>query len=436
MKIEKKELPKSQLELTIELSTEELQPYLEEAAVEISKNKKIQGFRPGKAPLDVVIQNAGEMFVYQTAGNFAVEGTIYKVIDQEKLEIVDQPKIEVQKLAPGNPLIYKATMDLVPNIEICDFAGIKVKPAKEVKIEEKDIEKVLEDLRKMRAKDSLQDKTTENGDKVELNFDTFVDNVPIDGGQAKKHQLVLGEGRMIPGFEENVIGLKAGEEKEFKLNFPKKYHAQNLAGKEATFKIKVTGVFKVELPKVDDEFGKSMGLKDLASLKSNIESNLKQEKGNKEKQRIELELLEKLIEASKFEDLPTVLVDQETHKMLHEMKDNVARQGMNFEDYLKHMKKSEADMRLDFTPDAIKRVKTGLLIRAIAKQENIQADEKDLHDEIEKTLASYKLNPAYADKLDQLEKEIRSENAKQYFSNVIINRNTLEMLKKKIINKD
>jgi len=435
MKVDKKELEKSQLELIIELSVEELQPYLEESAKEISKHKKIEGFRPGKAPLKVVIQQTSEMLVYQTAANFAVESTLDKIITEQNIEVIDQPKIEIQKLAPNNPLIYKATIALVPSIEIADYSKIHVKLGEEIKINDKDIDKVIEDLRKMRAKDSLQDKTSETGDKLDLDFDTSIDNVPIDGGSAKKHQLIIGEGRMIPGFEDNLIGLKSGEEKEFELAFPKKYHAENLAGKKAKFKVKINGIYKVELPELNDEFGKSMGLTNLENLRNNISSNLRQEKETKEKQRIELEIIEKLIEASKFADLPETLIDQETHKMIHELQDNIARQGMNYEDYLKHIKKSESDLRLDFTPNAIKRVKTGLLIRAIAKKEEIKASEEEVNQEIERTIVTYKFNPQFADQIDELEKRMRTPEARQYFTNVITNRNTVEFLKDKILEK-
>ncbi|NQT49508.1 trigger factor [Candidatus Kuenenbacteria bacterium] len=433
MKVTKSDLPKAQAELIVELSHDELKPYLENAAVEFSKNKKIQGFRPGKAPFDLVVKEVGEMTVYQSAASQAIQGTIYKVLEEQNLEIVDQPTIEVQKLAPGNPFTYKATVSLVPNIEVCEYSTIKVKPLEKIKIEEKEIEKVLNDLKKMKGKEVLENKSAENGDKAELDFETFVDNVAIEGGQAKKHQLVLGEGRMIPGFEENVLGMKKDEEKEFKLTFPKEYHEKTLQNKEATFKIKVTAVFKIEQPELNDEFAKELGLPTLDALKKNIKTNLTQEKESKDKQRQELELIEHLVEKSKFEDIPDELINQETHKMLHELQDNIAKQGMKFEDYLTHIKKTEADMRLDFTPDAIKRVKTALIIRLIAKKENIKVEDKDVEEEIERTLANYKMNPGYAAQLDELEKNLRSDNARHYFVNFLTNRKTMEFLKEKII---
>ena len=435
MKVDKKPLPKAQMEFTVEMTVDEMNPYLQSATEEIATHRKIEGFRPGKAPYEIVAREVGEMFIYQTAAGFATDAVMPKVLAEEKVEIVDQPKIEVQKLAPNNPFIFKATADLVPEIKLCEYDKVKVKPMKEIQIEDKDIDRVMADLQKMRAKEALADKAAEKGDKVELDFDTFVDNVAIEHGNAKKHSLIIGEGRMIPGFEEQLIGLKANEEKEFELAFPKEYHEKSLAGKKATFKVTVTAVFKIELPKMDDEFATGLGFKEFTDLKKHIEANIRDEKEHKEEQRVELELINELIEKSTFGDLPESLINEETHKMFHELEDNVSREGLKFEDYLKHLKKTEGDLRLDFVPDALKRVKTGLLIRHVAKIENITADDKEIEAEIERSLASYKFHPAYADKLPELEKNMRSANARPYFANMIANRKTLELLKEKVLGK-
>ncbi|MBU1131687.1 trigger factor, partial [Patescibacteria group bacterium] len=298
MKIEKKILPKSQAELTIELSIDEMTPYLKATAEEISKVKPIKGFRPGKAPYEVVVKTFGEMFVYQNSANRAVEETYFAAIEKENIEPVDEPKIEILKLAPENPFIYKATISLLPEITLCDYSKISVNAPKEITVDDKETEKVLSDLQKMRAKETLTDKAVENGDKVEIDFNTYVDNVPIEGGQAKKHLLTVGEGNMIPGFEENLIGLKKDDEKEFELAFPKKYHEQSLANKKATFKIKVIAVYKIELPELNDDFAKGMGLQNIENLKKSISSNIKLEKQAKQTQKLDLEIIEKLLEKS------------------------------------------------------------------------------------------------------------------------------------------
>ncbi len=429
MKIDKKVLPKQQLEIQVELTIDELRPFIEATLEEIGKTKTIKGFRPGKAPKEMVMKEVGEMKIYQYAANDAIAKTYYDFLETEQLETVDQPSIEVIKLAPGNDFVFKATVSLLPKVELCDYTKIKVKAIPEIKIEDTEVNKVLEDLRKMRAKEILEDKAAETGNKVELDFNTYIDNVPIEGGQAQKHWVIIGEQHMIPGFEEALVGLKKGDEKEFELEFPKNYHEKRLAGQKATFKVKIHGVYKIELPELNEEFARALGMKDFESLKKSIGNNMKREKENRETQKQELELIEKLIEKCKFDEIPEVLINDETHKMLHELEDNVANQGMKFDDYLSHMKKTESELRLDFVPDAIKRVKTALAIRAIAKQEKIEVSHDEIHEELDKIIASYKLNPAYAGEVERIEQNLHSHETHHYITNILTNRKTLTKLK-------
>lgn len=435
MQITKKELPKNQIELTIELSSDELRPYVEASAKEMSRTKKIAGFRPGRAPYDIIAKEVGEMHIYQRAANDAIAGTYYDALESEKLEIIDQPDIKILKLAPGNPFVYSALVSLMPQVTLCDYSKIKAKPLPEIKIDQKAVDKAISELRRLRAKETLEDKAIAKGDKTELDFDTFIDNAPIENGQSRKHALTVGENTMIPGFEDNLIGLKKNEEKEFELKFPKAYHTKDLAGKKAKFKIKILAVYKIELPELNDEFAKSLGLLKMENLRQNIENNMRLDKETKAKQAQELEIMEKLEEKCEFEELPDVLIDQETHKMLHELENNIERQGLKFDDYLKHLKKSETELRLDFTPDAIKRVKSALAIRAVAKKENIVVSPAEIQDEINKTIASYKMHPAYVEQVADLEKSMKTENARRYFENLLTNRKTIALLKEKAIKK-
>lgn len=435
MKVDTKDLGKKTLEMTFEINEEELKPFLEQAAKKISEQREIKGFRKGHAPYNIVVKEVGEMSIYQTAANDAIAKYYYEKVEADDLEPVEQPAITVEKLAPGNPFVFKAKVALMPKVEICDLVKISVKPLPEIKVNDEKLEKVMQDLQKMRAQDEEVNEPADKGHKVLVDFKAFMDNVPLEGGQAKDHQIILGEGQMIPGFEDKLIGMKKDEEKEFELVFPKEYHAKHLAGKKALFKIKMKTINKVKLPEINDEFAKTLGLPDLQALKNNIKTNIEQEETNKAMQKQELEIIEKMIDATKFEDLPETLINSEVHKMMQELKDNLAKQGMNFDDYLKHLKKSEADLKLDFTPDAIKRVKTGLMIREIAQKEKIEATNEEIEQEKQKTLASYKLNPAYEGKIDELEKNLNGEQAKQYFGNLIANRKTISWIKDKVVEK-
>jgi trigger factor len=433
MNIQKQVLPKSQLELTIEVSLEELKPYLKQAVNELSEKNKIEGFRPGKAPYEIVKQRLGDMAILQQATNSIIGKTFYQAIEQEGVEIVNQPQIDIIKMAPDNPFVYKATVALLPKVELCDYKNLKVKPIEEIQIKDEEVEKVIQDLRKMRAKEVLVEREAKDGDKVEVDFETFVDQVPIAGGKAEKYALVIGDKQMIPGFEDQLIGLKKDQPKEFELTFPKDYHNDKIAGKQAKFKVKMLAVYQRELPEVNEDFAKGMGLKSTDDLKSHLRNNLKMEKQNKAKQKQDLEIVNQIIEKSKFDDLPDSLVNAEVEKMMAELKDNVMQQGLNFEDYLNHLKKKESDLKLDFTPDAIKRVKTGLAIRQIAVQENLSASEEEIHAEADRTLQTYQVNPMYAEQLQQIEKNIKSEASHRYFANVIVNRKVMELLRKTMV---
>ncbi len=432
MNFTKKELPKGLLEITVTMPYGEIEPYLKKTAEHVSQTKKIEGFRPGKAPYEVIVRTVGEMFLLQTAAGMAIETTLETIVNEEKIDAVAEPKVEVQKLAPNNDFEFKATFSLLPQIKLADLKTLKVKLPEEIKIEEKEIDKVLNDLKKFKAKDVIVEKKAEKGDKVIMSLNVYVDNVPIEGGQAPAHTVTIGEGMMIPGFEDNLLGLQAGEEKEFRLKFPKEYHEKNLADKEAEFKVKITSVAKIELPEIDDEFAKAFGLPDVENFRKNIANNLRQEKENKENQKFELAIFEELLEKSEFSEIPEVLINEETHRMVHELEDNVARQGMKFEDYLNHIKKTEADLMLDFTVDAIKRVKTGLAVRQLALEKEVKATEEEITAEKEKTVAGYKLNPQYEGKIDEVEKSLSTPQALQYFANIIRNRKTLELLKNTI----
>jgi trigger factor len=420
MNIISKKLPKSQVELTIEVAVEDLDKYLKQATQKISQSQSIPGFRPGKAPYDIVKQKFGEMAIYQEALDPLIKDTLAKAFEQEKLEIIGQPQIDVDKLAPNNPVVYRATVTLLPKAKIKNYKNIKVKP-KKIEVSEEKIQKTLEQLQKMRAKESAQDKKIEIGDKAFVDFSIYLDKVPIDGGQHKDYPVYLGENFFIPGFEEQLLGLKKGEEKEFELKFPKEYFQKNLAGKLAEFKVKIKDVFKVERPELNDEFAKMINFANMNQLKDHIRQNIEQEEKMQDEQRMEIEILDEIIKQSEFDELPQILIDGELDKMLAELQGNIAQQGVKFEDYLKSLKTTEENLRENFLPQARKRLQTSLIIREIAALEKISVDEKEVEQEIEQMLQKYND--------ENSAKQIRSDGYKRYLENLLINRKTIEKLK-------
>ncbi|MDO8669669.1 MAG: trigger factor [Candidatus Buchananbacteria bacterium] len=428
MKSTVKKLDKSQVEITVEVSTLELQPYLQKSADRLAKEIKIEGFRPGKAPYDIIKQKVGEMGILQESIDDIISATYYEVLKEQKIVTIGQPKIDIEKLAPGNDFVYKATAAVLPQVKIGDYKKIKIKQA-ETKIADDQVDKVLADIRKMQATEKLVERAAKSGDKVEINFEVFIDKVPIEKGQQQKYPAVIGENKFIPGFEEKLVGLKAGEEKEFELKFPEKYFEKKMAGKNAEFRVKCNSVYEIELPKLDDEFAKSISsgkFKTIAEVKSNILENLKAEESGKQEQKAELEMFDKLVAISDFEEIPDILIDNEAHKMVHELEHNISDQGFNFEDYLKSLNKTEDNLKEEFKPQAEKRVKVSILTREIYLQEKFEVRDDEIEMEIEEMIKSYPANP-------EVRKQLETETYKDYLKNILGNRKVIDFLKKEII---
>lgn len=422
MKVGIKTLPKSQAELTIEVSIFELQPFLTNTAARMSKELKITGFRPGKAPYDLVKQQVGEARIYQEALEDIIKKTYPRAVIEHKLEAVGQPKITIEKVAPGNPLVYRAQVTLLPKIELGDYKKLKA-AKKEVKVGPKEIDKAIQNLQRMYGKEIKVERPAQKGDKVEVDFDVFMDKVPIDGGSSKKHPLVIGDGHFIPGFEENLVGMTKEQVREFKLRFPKDYHKKDLANRLAEFKVKMLAVYKIELPKLDDSFAKMLGkFENFAALQKQMSENVEKEKKLKEEQRFELEILDDIIKKSKFEEIPDLLVTSELDKMLKEIETSVMRQGMKFEDYLKSLKKSKEDLQKELKPEAEKRIKTALVIRHITKEEKIQVSPKEMDEEIKKSKEMYKERP-------EVLKQLETPEYKMYLSNFLASKKVMDLLK-------
>ena len=424
MKYEIEKKKKSEVELTVTFDHSELEAKLQAGAQKISDLMEVKGFRKGKAPYEIVVKEVGEMKVYEHAAEILVSKSYTEILTKEKIEPLTQPQIEFVKLAPNNEFVYKATITTIPSVEIGDISSISVKDV-HIDIKPEEIEKVVNDLREYSTADVLVERPAKMDDKVEMDFDVFLDNVLIEGGQGKKYPLVLGKGQMIPGFEENVVGMNKDEEKEFKLTFPKEYQAPHLADKECVFKIKLLSVFERQLPEANDSLAKLHGAENLEDLKHKIKHSLEHEETTKQNQRLELEIIEELIKKSKFGEIPDALVNQEIDRMVSELKNNIMRQGLVFEDYLGHLKKDEASLRLDFAGQGLERVKAALLTRAIFIQKNLVVSEEELNAEVERLKTMYKDNA-------NVLKTVSSASYKENMRNVMANSSVMRYLKETV----
>jgi trigger factor len=427
MEVKTKKLPKNEIEIIVDLGREEMTPYINKAVKEISANKKIPGFRPGFADYEVVKKHFGEMVIWQHAAYLAIEGTWQKVLERENLVTVGQPKVDFTKLAPNNPFQYKIIVSLLPTVKIGDLSKVRVKSEK-IEILDKELNKALKELQKMRATEKRVDRAAKKGDKVITNIEITLNNVLIENGKLNKFSVIIGEGKMIPGFEEKLIGLKSGDETKFKLKFPKDYHNKNLAQKECDFKVKVQDVYNIELPKLDDKFAKSVvpNIESFVELKDKLKVNLKKEKEYEAEVNNEKKMFDELIKISEFDDIPEVLVNAEAKKMVGELEQNLQRNGIDPDKYLKDLNKKRSDLLLDFAPEAIKRVKVALILRELAKQRNIEVKQDEIEKRINNLKQQYQNNENFI-------KQTQEAAFKDYIKHSLLNDKILKVLKDELI---
>jgi trigger factor len=423
-KIEK--LPKSTIELTFTVTPEDAKPFLKAAAERLSQQSSIPGFRPGKAPYEMVKQRVGEMAILEEALEHIVRKNYTEAVMAEDLDTVGSPEINVEKLAPGNAINFKIIAALVPKIEkLADYKSAKITKEK-IEITDDKVEKVLGDLAKMQTKETIAERASTKADKIVVDMEMEQGGVIVEGGKSPNFQVYLNEENYLPGLTDKLVGLKTGEEKKFQLDFPKEHFQKNLAGKKVDIKVKVNGVYQLEQPKIDNEFAKSVGQTDIAALKNTLRENIAHEAEHEQEHKLEQKIFEDLINNSRFADVPDVLVNEEVNKMIQELEQNAASQGMKMEDYLASVKKDLGQLKLDFAPEAIRRVKAALIVREINIKENIEVADAEIDKALDQQAEQYKDN-------EDAKKQIYSPEYREYITTVLKNRKVLELLHKNMV---
>lgn len=405
------------VEITIEVSKEEFDKYYQESLLLLSKNLEIKGFRKGNVPLEIAKKNINPTDVLNEATQNAVKESYLKVVKEEELNVIDKAEIEILKIALDDSFSFKAKVSVLPEIELSDYKKISSSlKKKEVSVEEKEIEDALNWLSKYRSKFTALNREARKGDFVEIEYSS----PSIEGGAKKEDSFVLDKGNFVPGFEDKIKGMKGGEEKEFSLLIPKDYFIKELAGKDVNFKAKLKSVLKMEKPEINDEFAKSLGKFDnLDSLRKNIREGLIIEKESKEKQRHRGEILEKIQEKIEW-DLPKGLVEAEKQRIFESFKNSFSGQ-MSFQDYLKKVKKTEQEIKESFDKNAQNNIKSFIILREIAKKENLKVEEKEIEEEVNKIIGQY------PDK-DSVEKNLDLDKIKQYTKERIISEKAFNLL--------
>jgi len=423
-----KKIDDSKVELKNNISWDVWKDYLKEATKEASKDLKVEGFRPGKAPQEVVEKNVGKEVLLNSAAEKAIQKDYPELLKKEEVNAIGSPQIEIESLEEGKDLVYRAITTIMPEVKLEswkeDIKEINKEPAADnIEIADEDVDKELEKLANSRVKVTTVKREAKAGDAVQVDFEVSRDGVMIEGASAKDHNLILGSNVFIPGFEDAVTGMKEGEEKEFELKFPEEYHEKSLAGNNAQFKVKMKLVQERELPKIDDEFAKSLGeFEKLEALKENIKNGLVKEKEMKAKEEKRAKLIDKLVEKTEVE-IPELLIKEELHKMTHELEAQVQQMGMQLDQYLEQMKKTREDLEKDWKPQAEKRIKAALALEKLVKDLEISIEAEKIEEEMNKTLQYYK-------GVKDAKKNIDMKRLYDYTKSMIENEAVLEKLEK------
>jgi len=383
-------LPESQVEMDVELSSEEFSGFYNKAVLLLSNSLKIDGFREGKIPKEMAEKRLGDEKILTQAAEMAVQDGYEKIVADNKIEPVSRPEIAIKKLAKSNPFVFSVKVAVMPDVALPDYkkiaAGVK---RKDVKVSDKEIEESLKWLQKSRAKFTAKNGPAEKGDFIEIEY--WLSGLKdFPGSNNQKDSFMLGEGGLFPGLEDNLIGMTTGGEKDkIKLSIPEN-HPLSKFGKEVEARVRVISVQKADFPEINDQFALSLGnFKDLVSLKKELENGILAEKKQEETIRVRSEILEKITEASACE-IPAPLIDGQQKKMLENMKEDIQNSlKMSYEDYLKNAGKTEKEILTAILPRAEKSVKNSLVSREIGKKENIAVSEKEIEEEVNRALKQY-----------------------------------------------
>lgn len=375
------------LEITVEAS--KFDEAIKKVYFKSAKYFNIPGFRKGKAPMQIVEKYYGKEIFYEDAFNEVAEVALEEAIKENKLNVVSRPDIDVTQIEKGKDLIFTAVMQTKPEAELGKYKGIEIKKI-EYNVTDEDINHELGHMQEHNSRlITIEDRPVEKGDIATIDFEGFVDGKAFEGGKAEGHELEIGSNTFIPGFEDQVIGMKIDEEKDINVKFPEEYFSKELAGKDATFKVKVHEIKKKELPELDDEFAKDVSEFDtLKELKADIKA--KQEEQNKEKAKYETQdaVIKALCEDIKV-DIPSGMIEMEVENMLKDIEQRLSYQGLKLEQYLQMMGKTAEDMKKEYEPQAIDAIKSRLALEAVVKAEKIKATDKEIEEKMKEMAKNY-----------------------------------------------
>lgn len=382
-------LEKNLVEVEVSVSVDEIKEVMPQAYKRVANKVSLPGFRKGHVPQPVLEKQFGREVLHEDAIDILVSKAYMEAIEKFELQIINQPSLDVtEAFDESKEFKFKIKMEVLPEVKLGKYKELSIKKEK-VEITDAQVEENLKSMQERYAELVLSDKkAVEKGDFAIIDFEGYLDGKAFPGGAGQGHPLEIGSGSFIPGFEEQLIGMEVGTSKDVNVTFPKEYHSEDLAGKEATFKVDLKEIKVKELPELDDEFAKSGSkFETVAEMKADMKAKMQENADREADTNFAQAAIDKAVEAAKVE-LPEVMVDREIHELMHRFEHNLSYQGIGLEQYLAYIKKTSEELHEDFRPEAEKRVKTDLVLAAIAKAENLEVTDEELDARIEE-LAGY-----------------------------------------------
>jgi trigger factor len=424
MEVNQKNLNDTQVELEVKLDGKDIQPYLERTARDLSAARPIPGFRPGKASYEVARRHFGAELIFKESVDAIINGSLNRAIDEKKIRVFEEGEFKILENTPES-IHFTISFTVLPQIQLNDWTGKKLERP-EVKVTDDEIKEALLDLAKMLAKEQMVDRVAKESDKVVVDFEVFVDSKVIEGGIGKSHPVIIGEKKMIPGFEDQLVGKKANDEFSFTLKFPDNY-AAGLSGKEGTFKIKVHSVMERVIPEITDETAKNMGEESRESLVKRLSENILNEKQMREQDRLEVEAIKMVVDSATIGTIPEKAVDMEADRFLKEFEHDLIHQGLSMEIYLKNAGKTLEDLKKEFRPKVVDRVRAALVISQIVDENNLTVEPDELEAEVNDQ------KEYFARKNPQAVKEVETTEYRRYLYNRLINRKAIRFVAEKLV---
>ena len=391
MSLQVEKLEKNMAKLTIEASAEDFEKAIQKVYLKARGRINIPGFRKGKAPRKLIEKMYGTGVFYEDAANDLIPTAYAEALKDCDLEIVSRPEINVTQIESGKPFIFTAEVAVKPEVTLGEYKGVEVEKS-DVEVTDEDINKEVDKERENNSRTiDVDDRAVESGDIIKLDFDGSVDGVPFAGGKAENYTLTIGSGSFIPGFEDQLIGTKIGEDKDVTVTFPEDYHEKSLAGKEAVFKCKVNAISVKELPEADDEFASEVSeFETLAEYKEDIKKKLTEKKEKAARAKKEAQAIEKAVENATME-IPDAMIDTQVQSMMEDFARRMQSQGLSLEQYFQFTGMDVKKMHDQMKPEALKRIQNSLVLEAVAKAENIEISDEKVDEEIVKMAEAYKM---------------------------------------------